>query len=241
MNECENGPKLGDRITAVITEKPAFKLVRKLAAAMAREIRNPIGSARGFLELAGMKEEGECFFFRHYVPMAIRELERVDNMIGELLSLAADKPVNKELHHLDSIMEDLLPLISEEAAAAGIRVETDLRDVPGLLVDYHELRQLILSIVRNGLEAMSVAGRLTLKTFLENDTAVLAVEDTGKGVRNDVLQRLGTPFFTTKKFGTGLGLAVCFSIARRHDAEITIETCPRGTTVYVRFKPTQKL
>lgn len=227
-------------MTAVIMEKPALDLVGKLAAAMAHEIKNPIVIARRFLDLAGMKEEGECFFFRHYVPMAIRELERADNMIGEFLSLAADKPVNKELHHLDLIMEDLLPLISEEAAAAGIRVETDLRDVPGLFVDYQELSRLILSIVRNGLEAMSVAGRLTLKTFVENGMAVLAVEDTGPGIRSDVLQGLGTPFFTTKKFGTGLGLAVCFSIARRHNAEIAIETCPRGTTVYVRFNPAQK-
>lgn len=111
--------------------------------------------------------------------------------------------------------------------------------IPMESLDYK--RQLILNLVRNGLEAMSPGGHLKINTSAENDEVVLAVRDYGKGINPDVLEKIGTPFYTTKESGTGLGLAVCYSIAARHDATINVETGPDGTTFFVRFKamPTQ--
>ncbi|MEW5899031.1 MAG: ATP-binding protein, partial [Bacillota bacterium] len=88
----------------------------------------------------------------------------------------------------------------------------------------------------NGLEAMPPGGTLTIKTFQEGEEVVLAVQDEGPGIEPDLLEKIGTPFFTTKDDGTGLGLAVCYSIAARHKAAITVETSPAGTTFFVRFK-----
>jgi signal transduction histidine kinase len=82
---------------------------------------------------------------------------------------------------------------------------------------------------------MTSAGEVTIRTFVDNETVVLAVQDQGHGIEDTLMDKLGTPFFTTKDQGTGLGLAVCYRIANRHNAKIDITTGPTGTTFYVRF------
>jgi signal transduction histidine kinase len=82
---------------------------------------------------------------------------------------------------------------------------------------------------------MSSHGGVTIKTFMKQDTVVLAIKDTGHGIDSEMLKKLGTPFLTTKEQGTGLGLAVCYRIANRHNAKIYIETSSSGTTFFVRF------
>jgi signal transduction histidine kinase len=94
---------------------------------------------------------------------------------------------------------------------------------------------MILNLARNGLEAMSSGCTLTLRTYERSNEIFLEVQDQGCGIEPEILQRLGTPFFTTKEKGTGLGLAVCYGIAEKHKAKITIDTSPSGTTFIVRF------
>lgn len=90
-------------------------------------------------------------------------------------------------------------------------------------------------MVRNGMEAMSMQGTLTIGTMLEEENVLLYIKDEGHGLNPEVIEKLGTPFFTTKANGTGLGLAVCYSIAARHKAKIDFDTGSSGTTFYVRF------
>lgn len=92
------------------------------------------------------------------------------------------------------------------------------------------------NLVRNGLEAMPPGGNLNIRTFMDGKEVVLVVEDQGTGIDPVVLEKIGTPFFTTKDNGTGLGLAVCYSIANRHNANINVVTGPTGTTFFVRFQ-----
>jgi signal transduction histidine kinase len=83
---------------------------------------------------------------------------------------------------------------------------------------------------------MSEGKVLTIRTYMADDCVILAVQDQGKGIKPEVLEKLGTPFFTTKEKGTGLGLGVCYAIAARHHAKIEIQTGPEGTTFFVKFK-----
>ena len=112
----------------------------------------------------------------------------------------------------------------------------DLADVPDLNMDEKQIRQLVLNLVRNGIEAMSRHGELTIKTSRKKDRVVLSMKDQGNGIPPEVLEKLGTPFFTTKETGTGLGLPVCYRIAESHNARIEIETGKRGTTFIVSFQ-----
>ncbi|MHB1126144.1 MAG: ATP-binding protein [Bacillota bacterium] len=107
-------------------------------------------------------------------------------------------------------------------------------------MDDKEIRQLIINLARNGLEAMPPGGVLTIRTYLEGKEVVLAVEDRGKGISSEVMNKIGTPFFTTKDNGTGLGLAICYSIASRHNATLKIETSPEGSAFFVRFEESQE-
>jgi signal transduction histidine kinase len=208
----------------------------EMAAGIAHEIRNPLSSARGLLQLAGLREKGECTWYRKYADLIIKELDRTNELVTQFLFLAREKSVNRTSQNLNTIIKELIPLIAADAAGLGQEVNSNLKNVPDLSLDENEIRQLIVNLSRNGLQAMKSGGVLTIKTYPEADTVVLAVQDQGPGIPDDALDKLGTPFFTTKKQGTGLGLAICYRIADRHNAVITVQTGPGGSTFYVKFK-----
>ncbi|WP_345788099.1 ATP-binding protein [Desulfotomaculum copahuensis] len=210
-----------------------LNLVGEMAAALGHEVRNPITTVRGFLQL--LEDKKELSSFREYFDLMIDELDRASAIITEFLSLAKNKTIELKEENLNHILTAMLPLLQSDSAKMDKSVHLELSDIPALLLDEKEIRQVILNLVRNGLEAMPPGGRLTIKTYREDTEAVLAVQDQGNGLPPGVLERIGTPFFTTKENGTGMGLAVCYSIAARHKAKIDIETGPAGTTFLVKF------
>lgn len=214
-----------------------LNLIGEMAAGIGHEVRNPMTTVRGFLQMLGSKED--CARYKDYYNLMIEELDRANSIITEFLSLAKNKPVNLEVQNLNSIVKALSPLITADATNSDIGVIVELGDIPDLLLNEKEIRQLILNLVRNGLEAMSPGGYLTIRTFTDGKEVVLAAKDQGRGIEADLLEKIGTPFFTTKDYGTGLGLAVCYSIAARHNATIKVETSSEGTTFYARFKPSR--
>lgn len=215
-----------------------LNLVGEMAAGIGHEIRNPMTTVRGFLQMLGEKDG--CAGYKEYFDLMIEELDRANSIITEFLSLAKNKAVEIKAQDLNRIVRVILPLISADALVTDHNIEVELGDIPMVLLDEKEIRQLILNLVRNGFEAMPRGGTLTIKTFSESGEAVLAVTDHGRGIEPDVLEKIGTPFFTTKENGTGLGLAVCYSIAARHKASITVDTGPTGTTFYVRFRTAEE-
>ncbi|HBQ26437.1 MAG TPA: PAS domain S-box protein, partial [Syntrophomonas sp.] len=111
-----------------------------------------------------------------------------------------------------------------------------LEDVPDLLLDVKEIRQLIINLVRNALEATPCGGMVEILTRQENNVVLLSIKDQGNGIPDDIIEKLGTPFFSTKDNGTGLGLAICFGIIERHKARLNIDSSSFGTTFTVKFK-----
>lgn len=207
--------------------------IGEMAAGIGHEIRNPMTTVRGFLQLLERKDSYAQD--KEFFDLMIGELDRANSIITRYLSLAKNKIVDLKEQNLNSIIENLFPLIQADALVTDKNIIKDLGKIPFLFLDEKEICQLILNLVRNGLEAMAPGGRLIIKTMTDGEEAVLAVQDEGKGIRREALEKIGTPFFTTKENGTGLGLAVCYSIAARHKARINFETGPTGTTFYVRF------
>lgn len=210
-----------------------MELVGKMAASIGHEIRNPMTTVRGFLQMLAGKPDASQY--KDFYSLMITELDRANSIITEFLSLAKNKKVELKPQNLNQIIDAIFPLISANSILADKYIDLELVDIPDLPVDEKEIRQLILNLVRNGLEAMDPGGKLTIKTFQDSGKVVLAVEDQGNGIKPDLLEKLGTPFFSTKDSGTGLGLAVCYSIANRHNATIHVETGAYGTTFFVRF------
>lgn len=212
-----------------------LNLVGEMAAGIGHEIRNPMTTVRGFLQMLGRKPEYQTH--SEFFQLMIDELDRANSIITEFLSLAKDKTLDLKEQDLNQIIQAILPLMQANAIVDNKYVLSLLVPIPKLLLDEKEIRQLILNLVRNGLEAMEPNHNLYIKTYLDRRTqeVVLSIQDEGCGIPPELLTKLGTPFLTTKENGTGLGLAVCYSIANRHNATIVPRSTASGTTFFVRF------
>lgn len=216
-----------------LTRLDQLNLVGEMAASIGHEVRNPMTTVRGFLQLLSNKEE--CSKFQEYFSLMIDELDRANSIISEFLSLAKNKKVELEKQNLNTIIKTIAPLIESNAIMSNKYLHLELQSVPDLLLDSQEIRQLILNLVHNGLEAMPPHTTINIASFVQDDQIILAIQDKGTGIPPEAIEKLGTPFFTTKETGTGLGLAVCYSIAARHKATITFDTGSQGTTFYIKF------
>jgi two-component system, sporulation sensor kinase E len=210
-----------------------LNLIGEMAAGIAHEIRNPMTTVQGFLQLSRNHADN---LSPDIIDLMLEELKRANSIITEFLNLAKNKISVKKHQNLNCIIEALSPLIQAEAFRSNKQLKLELGDCPDISLDEKEIRQLILNMALNGLDAMTSNGKLTIKTFKDTETVVLQIKDEGQGISPDVLSKLGTPFFTTKETGTGLGLAICYSVAKRHDAQIEIETGEEGTTFSARFQ-----
>jgi PAS domain S-box-containing protein len=223
--------KLAEKEMARLSQ---LNLIGEMAAGIAHEIRNPMTTVRGFLQMLGGKNGQERY--QEYFNLMIEELDRANSIISEYLSLAKNKALELKISNLKPVIETVFPLIQADAMMNDKNIYMELQDVPDLLMDEKEIRQLLLNLVHNGLQAMTARKILTIRLCRDGNEVVLAVHDEGKGINPEILDKIGTPFFTTKDTGTGLGLATCYSIATRHNAKINIETNSEGTTFFVRFK-----
>lgn len=210
-----------------------LNLIGEMAAGIAHEIRNPMTTVQGFLQLSRNNVDN---LSTNIIDLMLEELNRANSIITEFLNLAKNKISVKKKQNLNAIIEALSPLIQAEALRSNKQLKLELGECPDISLDEKEIRQLILNIALNGLDAMTSNGNLTIKTFKDKQTVVLQINDEGQGISPEVLSKLGTPFFTTKETGTGLGLAICYSVAKRHDAQIEIDTGDEGTTFSARFQ-----
>ena len=151
------------------------------------------------------------------------------------MSLAKNKRENRRYCNLNDIIKAISPLLQSDATLTDKIVALELGDIHELLLDDKEIRQLIINLVRNGLEAIEAKGVVTIRTFEDKEDVVLSIADQGQGIDPEILKNIGIPFQTTKDTGTGLGLAICYSIAARHKAKINVETSENGTEVFIRF------
>lgn len=222
------------KLEAKIARLDQLHLIGEMAAGIGHEIRNPMTTVKGFLQL--FREKQDFAKYRNRLDLMIEELDRANEIITEFLTLARNKSSVQKKQSLNKIIEAIFPLLQADAMTDDKYIYLDLDELPDLMLDEKEMRQVIHNLVRNGLEAMELKGYVTIKTFMEGEDAVLAVSDKGKGMEPDVLKKVGTPFFTTKDTGTGMGLPVCLSIAERHNASIDIASSSLGTTVFVRFR-----
>lgn len=208
-------------------------LIGEMAAGIAHEIRNPMTTVRGFLQM--MSARSQHINNHEYFDLMIGELDRANSIITEFLTLSKNQALELKSNNLNELLQTLFPLIQADAFNRKNDVQLELSELPDFKFDQREIRQMILNLARNGLEAMPSGGTLSLRNYKEDEEIILEVQDEGHGIDPEYLDKLGTPFFTTKESGTGLGLAVCFGIAEKHKARIAIKTGSKGSTFSVRF------
>ncbi|MBP2642117.1 MAG: sasA 14 [Firmicutes bacterium] len=210
-----------------------MNMVGNMAATVAHEIRNPLTTVRGYLQVMGTKEK--YLTDKDKFLLMIEEIDRANSIIREYLSLSREKLADFKMCSLNGIIETLFPLIQANAISTKVYAKLKLCTIPELLLDENEIRQMLLNLTRNSIEAMPSGGILLIRTYLENNKVILSISDQGSGIPPNILDKLGTPFVTSKDTGTGLGLPICYRIAHRHNAKIKIDTGNTGTTFFICF------
>lgn len=216
-----------------------------LAAGMAHEIKNPLGGIRGAAQLLDGELEEESRL-REYTNVMLREVLRVNNIVQGLLDFARPMELKLVQVNLHQLLDRVLSLVQMEDPKRNVRyVKSYDPSLPPLLADSDQLIQVLLNLVRNGIDAMEGKGNLTLTTRMlpgyrvdglrgKQGMIAVDVEDSGCGIEPEEIGRIFDPFYTSKPQGVGLGLALCHRIVEEHGGKIDATSTPgKGTRMRV--------
>ncbi|MED4017973.1 two-component system sensor histidine kinase NtrB [Sutcliffiella cohnii] len=211
-----------------------LNVIREMASGVAHEVRNPITTVKGFLQI--MMERNEQNQYKEIYHLMVDEINRVNEIITEFLDIAKEKPSLIETCNINSIIETLHPLLETRANKEGKMVVLHLGEVSPLSIDKNEIRQLLLNLINNALDAMGTNKKVEVITYEEYGDVVLSIRDEGSGIPSTIQSYVEAPFFTTKEHGTGLGLPICYSIVKRNNGTISFISGPEGTTFNIVFR-----
>lgn len=220
-NKMETFLRKSDKLTAV----------GQLAAGVAHEIRNPLTSLKGFLQLMASENKTQ----HRYIQIMSDELRRIELIVSELLVLAKPQVARFSERDLQSKLTDVTTLLSAQAMMSNVEIILELEpNLPPIRCEQNQIKQVFINLIRNAIEAMPEGGRVFVKGRRIGDSVEVQVMDEGSGIPPELIRRLGDPFYTTKENGTGLGLMVSHKIIAAHQGTLNIESeVGQGTTVTV--------
>lgn len=205
-----------------VRRKEKLAAVGNLAAGVAHEIRNPLSSIKGYATYFAQRfPEGSDD--REAANVMVREADRLNRVITELIGLSRPTDVHLQAVSADEVMQHVARLLARNAASRNVNIILHpSRRTPPALADPDRLGQAVLNLCLNALDAMPDGGKLTLATFSGEGRVCLQVQDTGTGIRPDDLNHVFDPYFTTKTKGTGIGLATVHKIVEAMNGEIAV-------------------
>lgn len=221
----------------LLRKSDKLTVVGELAAGIAHEIRNPLTSIKGFVQL--MKQDMKEL----HSEIILSEMDRIETIITEFLVLAKPHQDTVFQHrNVNNFIKQTITLLDSEANLNNVQFETKLRDVPQILCEGNQIKQVIINVIKNAIESMITGGTILIETGTFDDSYVfIRVTDQGCGISEERLARLGEPFYSNKEKGIGLGLMVSLKIIENHHGNITFESIlDIGTTVTVLL-PTKLL
>jgi len=220
--------------TALVEEKEKRRAAERLAmlgrmaASLAHEVRNPVAAIRLHAQLLEGAPEAEAEASRQLISS---EAERIESLVSQWLRFARPEPPVKRPVAVQDLLDRALASVSAQAAHANVRLEQQCADNFVVQVDAERMHQVLVNLMLNAIQSHSSAGRVRVSSAIDNERAVVRVEDEGRGFSEAALQRATEPFFTEKEGGMGLGLAVCDELMRAHGGEMTLENSATGARV----------
>jgi signal transduction histidine kinase len=208
-----------------------------LSAGMAHEIKTPLGSILGSIEIleTAVPETDER---REFVGILKKEIRRLSEIVSRHLDLVRPDTSARRPHDVGGIAASVVDLARREAERRGVRLELERDDeLPAATVDGSQVRQAILNLVVNAIEAVDRGGFVRVLVREAEGRVVVAVEDDGPGIDPETVARVFEPFYTTKPRGTGLGLSIAFQIAALHGGDLRAEARSGGGTRFTLELP----
>lgn len=214
------------------TEK--LSVAGQLAAGIAHEIRNPITAIKGFVQLmeSGIGEKKE------YLEIISSEIKRIEQILSELLMLAKPQASKFERKDIRILMDQVVTLLDTQAILNDVEIVTEFESAntqAWIQCDENQLKQVFINYIKNAIEAMPSGGKLVIQIRkIDEEKIMIGFTDHGEGMSEEVLSKLGQPFYTTKEKGTGLGFMISKQIIENHRGEVRIRSkVNKGTTIQV--------
>ncbi len=213
-----------------------LSLIGQMAAGVAHEIKNPLASIKGAVEIISDLRTSEAEK-KEFGEIAIKEIKRADGTVREFLAFARPKESKKEVLDLSATLESSLRQFEPQASRKEVALRSNIAAGIKILGDTEKVHQVLLNVLINALDASSPGSDINVSLASNSKkNAVITVKDEGEGISREHLERIFDPFFTTKVSGTGLGLTLVKSIVEGHDGSVGISSEPGlGTTVLVSF------
>jgi len=225
------------RTEAFLRRADQITAAGQLASGVAHEVRNPLSALKWSVLMLQEKYEREALF-----PMMLAEIDRIDHTVEQLLTLSRDKVSVFSQVNVDEVLRGLVPILRAQAEEQGVSIRlTMASDLPPVWGDGNQLKQVLVNLMKNAIEAIAESGQVEVSLSLSEDgNLAIEIVDNGVGMPREVVARAGEPFFTTKPGGTGLGLMMCHQIVREHGGSLNILSREgRGTTISVLLPVSQ--
>lgn len=205
----------------------------RMAAGIAHEIRNPLGTLRGFAQYFG-KEAGAGTDAKKYADLMVSEVDRLNESISTLLQFARAPEPRLSQVDVEKLFAKLKTLLHTDCEDAGILLSQQVTPGITLCADADLLLQVLLNILQNSIRMTATDGKIKMKAYVQAENVILEVSDTGRGMSKEVQEKIFDPFFSTRKDGTGLGLAISHQIVEQHGGRIEVESnMGQGTVMRV--------
>lgn len=214
--------------------------VGKIAAGVAHEIRNPLTSVKGFLQMMRTElERNGMYKEQNFTTVMLDEIERINGLVKELLLLSKPRELKMEFIDLRELLGAMVPLVESESNLHNIQFELLTEEMPLVHADRELLKQVFLNLVKNAIEAMEETdgGQLRVRTQFDAEKFEVRVhvQDSGPGIPHYMMDRIFDAFFTTKETGIGLGLPICQRLVNDVGGKLTVMSKGYGTTVTVQL------
>ncbi|MFE5319762.1 ATP-binding protein [Paenibacillus sp. NPDC056579] len=198
-----------------------LRVVGELASGMAHEIRNPLTTIKGFLQIS----KADNYNIRPWYDLIMDEITRMSMLTAEFLQFSKPHATQFRIQSIKDCIHRVISLLDSEAQRLGHTIVFDEAAEPiHMLMDQDKMLQLLLNLIKNAFEAMTEQGTVHIRLYLNEDQAVIEISDTGKGIPEAELDKIFLPFYTTKDSGTGLGLSICHKIVQDHEGTMEVES-----------------
>ncbi|USD80481.1 ATP-binding protein [Bacillus safensis] len=211
----------------------------QIAAGIAHEVRNPLTSVNGFLQLMKTQYPERTDYF----DIIFSEIKRIDFVLSELLVLAKPQSVHFQEVQLHGLLEQVITLLKTNAVLSNIDLKQPFKkqDAGSILADANQMKQLFINLIKNAIEAMPEGGSIYISTEKVMNEWKITIQDEGKGMSEEDIQKIYDPFFSTKTEGTGLGLTICATILKDHHGRMdVVSELGKGTTFHIYLPVCQK-